>query len=181
MRNQQATQSSALAVALPPLTSPPETRTLLLGSRVAHDRPTSSVNWPQPTTCCSRSHKSLAAVQLSAVLLRDDATLERRVCEREKTSRTYVSAVPWLRREGALDVPTMDRVGSGSGPGCPGFSRQYLLTTLRARPRTRPLVRSEAEKGRMSQALSIALRPEILRLIFSCTGLCGIGFCWPAL
>ena len=43
-----------------------------------------------------------AAVRLTAVLLReDDATLERRVCENEKTVKTYTTAADWLARESA--------------------------------------------------------------------------------
>jgi len=50
----------------------------------------------------SWERKRLAAVQLTAVLLReDDATLERRVCESEKITKTYRSAADWLRRESA--------------------------------------------------------------------------------
>jgi hypothetical protein len=41
-----------------------------------------------------------AAVRLTAVLLReDDAALERRVCENDKTAKTYANAADWLRRE----------------------------------------------------------------------------------
>jgi hypothetical protein len=41
-----------------------------------------------------------AAVRLTAVLLReDDTTLERRVCENERSAKTYAEAMAWLRRE----------------------------------------------------------------------------------
>ena len=46
--------------------------------------------------------KRAAAVRLTAVLQReDDATLERRVCENERTVKTYSSAADWLQRESA--------------------------------------------------------------------------------
>jgi hypothetical protein len=46
--------------------------------------------------------KRVAAVRLTAVLLReDDTTLERRVCENERTIKTYTSAADWLLRESA--------------------------------------------------------------------------------
>src|SRR5215472_5484610 len=46
--------------------------------------------------------KRAAAVRLTAVLLReDDITLERRVCENERTVKTYTSAADWLQRESA--------------------------------------------------------------------------------
>jgi hypothetical protein len=39
-------------------------------------------------------------VRLTAVLLQeDDAALQRRVCENEKTVKTYTSAADWLARE----------------------------------------------------------------------------------
>ena len=39
---------------------------------------------------------------MTAVLLRDDdAALERRVCESEKTVQTYAMAAAWLQRESA--------------------------------------------------------------------------------
>src|SRR5262249_846493 len=44
--------------------------------------------------------KRAAAVRLTAVLLReDDTALERRVCENERTVKTYSSAADWLQRE----------------------------------------------------------------------------------
>src|SRR5580658_7076577 len=50
----------------------------------------------------SWDRKRGAAVRLTAVLLReDDAALERRVCESEKTQKTYANAAEWLRRESA--------------------------------------------------------------------------------
>jgi hypothetical protein len=43
-----------------------------------------------------------AAVRLTAVLLReDDMTLERRVCENDRSAKTYAEAVTWLQRESA--------------------------------------------------------------------------------
>jgi hypothetical protein len=43
-----------------------------------------------------------AAVRLMSVLLReDDAELERRVCESEKSAKTYAQAASWLQRESA--------------------------------------------------------------------------------
>jgi len=43
-----------------------------------------------------------AAVQLTAVLLReDDTTLVRRVCENDRSVRIYAEAVTWLQRESA--------------------------------------------------------------------------------
>jgi hypothetical protein len=43
-----------------------------------------------------------AAVRLTAVLLReDDAALKQRVCENERTTKTYADAVEWLQRESA--------------------------------------------------------------------------------
>jgi hypothetical protein len=43
-----------------------------------------------------------AAVRLTAVLLReDDTTLERRVCENDRSAKTYAEAVTWLQRESA--------------------------------------------------------------------------------
>jgi hypothetical protein len=46
--------------------------------------------------------KRAAAVRLTAVLLReDDTTLERRVCESERTVRTYSRAADWLQAESA--------------------------------------------------------------------------------
>ncbi|MGH3427487.1 MAG: hypothetical protein ACRD3Q_19905 [Terriglobales bacterium] len=43
-----------------------------------------------------------AAVRLTAVLLReDDATLQARVCEDDKSVKTYANAAEWLRRESA--------------------------------------------------------------------------------
>ena len=48
----------------------------------------------------SWDRKHGAAVRLTAVLLcEDDATLERRVCENEKTAKTYATAADWLARE----------------------------------------------------------------------------------
>ena len=48
----------------------------------------------------SWDRKRGAAVRLTAVLLReDDAALERRVCENEKTVKTYTTAADWLTRE----------------------------------------------------------------------------------
>jgi hypothetical protein len=50
----------------------------------------------------SWDRKRGAAVRLTAVLLReDDAALERRVCESEKSANTYALAVTWLQRESA--------------------------------------------------------------------------------
>jgi hypothetical protein len=46
------------------------------------------------------SRKRVAAVRLTTVLLRDDdAALERRVCENDKSAKTYASAAAWLQRE----------------------------------------------------------------------------------
>jgi hypothetical protein len=43
-----------------------------------------------------------AAVRLTAVLLRDDDTaLERRVCENDRSAKTYAEAANWLQRESA--------------------------------------------------------------------------------
>jgi hypothetical protein len=50
----------------------------------------------------SWDRKRGAAVRLTAVLLQeDDATLQRRVCENDKTVKTYASAADWLARESA--------------------------------------------------------------------------------
>jgi hypothetical protein len=50
----------------------------------------------------SWDRKRGAAARLTAVVLReDDATLQRRVCENDKTVRTYTSAADWLARESA--------------------------------------------------------------------------------
>ncbi len=50
----------------------------------------------------SWDRKRGAAARLTAVLLReDDATLTRRVCETERSFKTYTSAADWLRRESA--------------------------------------------------------------------------------
>lgn len=44
--------------------------------------------------------KRAAAVRLTGVLLReDDSTLERRVCENERSAKTYADAADWLQRE----------------------------------------------------------------------------------
>ena len=41
-------------------------------------------------------------MRLTAVLLReDDSALGRRVCENEKTVKTYATAAEWLQRESA--------------------------------------------------------------------------------
>lgn len=60
--------------------------------------------------------KRAAAVRLAAVLLReDDATLQRRVCENEKSTKTYATAVDWLQREPAYMrkvAPLLDLAGS---------------------------------------------------------------------
>jgi hypothetical protein len=41
-------------------------------------------------------------VRLTAVVLReDDAALERRVCEKEKSAKTHADAATWLQRESA--------------------------------------------------------------------------------
>jgi|SRR6185437_15686884 len=43
-----------------------------------------------------------AAVRLTAVLLReDDVTLQQRVCENERSAKTYSDAADWLQRESA--------------------------------------------------------------------------------
>lgn len=43
-----------------------------------------------------------AAVRLTAVVLRDDhVALERRVCESERTAKTYAEAATWLQRASA--------------------------------------------------------------------------------
>ena len=43
-----------------------------------------------------------AAVRLTAVLLgEDDASLERRVCESERSVKVYADAADWLQRESA--------------------------------------------------------------------------------
>ena len=50
----------------------------------------------------SWDRKRGAAIRLTAVLLReDDTTLQRRVCENDKTVKTYTSAADWLARESA--------------------------------------------------------------------------------
>jgi hypothetical protein len=50
----------------------------------------------------SWDRKRGAAVRLTSVLLRhDDVTLEGRVCENEKTAKTYADAADWLQRESA--------------------------------------------------------------------------------
>ena len=50
----------------------------------------------------SWERKRGAAVRLTAVLLReDDAALERRVCEDDKSRKTYSAAADWLARESA--------------------------------------------------------------------------------
>src|SRR5437660_12912793 len=50
----------------------------------------------------SWDRKRGAAVRLTSVLLRhDDVTLEGRVCESEKTAKTYADAAEWLQRESA--------------------------------------------------------------------------------
>jgi hypothetical protein len=50
----------------------------------------------------SWDRKRGAAVRLTAVLLReDDVTLQQRVCENERTTKTYSEAVDWLQRESA--------------------------------------------------------------------------------
>lgn len=50
----------------------------------------------------SWDRKRGAAVRLMGVLLReDDSTLERRVCESDKSSRTYAEAAEWMQRESA--------------------------------------------------------------------------------
>ena len=50
----------------------------------------------------SWDRKRGAAVRLTAVLLQeDDAALQRRVCENDKTVKTYTSAADWLARESA--------------------------------------------------------------------------------
>jgi hypothetical protein len=50
----------------------------------------------------SWDRKRGAAVRLTAVLLQeDDAALQRRVCENDKTVKTYASAADWLARESA--------------------------------------------------------------------------------
>src|SRR5262245_5521798 len=41
-----------------------------------------------------------AAIRMTSVLLReDDVTLEHRVCENEKATKTYAEAAEWLQRE----------------------------------------------------------------------------------
>jgi hypothetical protein len=48
----------------------------------------------------SWDRKRGAAVRMMSVLLReDDAELERRVCESEKSAKTYAQAATWLQRE----------------------------------------------------------------------------------
>lgn len=50
----------------------------------------------------SWDRKRGAAVRLMSVLLReDDAELQRRVCESNKSARTYAEAASWLQRESA--------------------------------------------------------------------------------
>ena len=50
----------------------------------------------------SWDRKRGAAMRLTAVLLlEDDSALERRVCENEKTAKTYATAAEWLQRESA--------------------------------------------------------------------------------
>lgn len=50
----------------------------------------------------SWDRKRGAAVRLTAVLLReDDTALQQRVCENERTAKTYADAADWLQRESA--------------------------------------------------------------------------------
>jgi hypothetical protein len=50
----------------------------------------------------SWDRKRGAAVRLTSVLLcEDDSTLERRVCENERSTKTYTDAADWLQRESA--------------------------------------------------------------------------------
>lgn len=50
----------------------------------------------------SWDRKRGAAVRLTAVLLgEDDTALERRICESERSVRTYTDAADWLQRESA--------------------------------------------------------------------------------
>ncbi|HEX4243227.1 MAG TPA: hypothetical protein VHZ53_17585 [Steroidobacteraceae bacterium] len=50
----------------------------------------------------SWDRKRGAAARLMGVLLReDDATLERRVCESEKSAKTYAEAAEWMQRGSA--------------------------------------------------------------------------------
>lgn len=50
----------------------------------------------------SWDRKRGAAVRLTSVVLRhDDITLAVRVCENEKTAKTYADAADWLQRESA--------------------------------------------------------------------------------
>jgi hypothetical protein len=50
----------------------------------------------------SWDRKRGAAVRLTAVLLQEDnTTLQRRVCENDKTVKTYTTAADWLAREPA--------------------------------------------------------------------------------
>jgi hypothetical protein len=50
----------------------------------------------------SWDRKRGAAARLTAVVLReDDVTLERRVCESERSFKTYTSAADWLQPESA--------------------------------------------------------------------------------
>jgi hypothetical protein len=54
----------------------------------------------------------IALLGLTAVLLReDDTTLQRRVCENDKTVKTYATAADWLARESAYLRTVV---------GCPG-------------------------------------------------------------
>jgi hypothetical protein len=48
----------------------------------------------------SWDRKRRAAIRLTSVLLRhDDVALEGRVCENDKTAKTYADAADWLQRE----------------------------------------------------------------------------------
>ncbi len=50
----------------------------------------------------SWDRKRGAAVRLTSVLLREDNTdLQRRVCENERSAKTYADAADWLQRESA--------------------------------------------------------------------------------
>jgi hypothetical protein len=75
----------------------------------------------------SWDRKRGAAVRLTAVLLQeDDAALQRRVCENDKTVRTYTTAADWLALESAYLRKVARLLDTAGGPlstvlgRCPG-------------------------------------------------------------
>jgi hypothetical protein len=66
----------------------------------------------------SWDRKRGAAVRLTAVLLQeDDAALQRRVCENDKTVKTYTSAADWLGTR--IRIAEKDGEIAGYGGGTP--------------------------------------------------------------